>query len=561
LQGGREGSFRVFIHRLKISHKVIIIVLSGLVVLIGSGFWIIASGKRQASTLENIYVREVKPLDNLRKMQHVFQDLEFRMAGVIAEVVAPIGSASHLKMSLKEIDSLWSETKDVIPRNEENDKFEKAYATFKQLAKTLDTAYKNEDLDTVNDVYIDQWLDIKNSIVKSLDAMAERQKERVNLIYEEQQGRNKTAITAVIIGWVSVLLLFTYFAFIVVRSIDRPIKTVMEAAHEVAGGDFTIGISLRSKDEMSAMAESLNRMISRLNESFGKISGAAETLSTHALKMSESSDVLLNDSEMQSIQINQIVSSSSEMSQSIIDVARNTSEASEATRDSTDLARKGKEVVESTIEGIMKLVKSLENVSETIEGLGMRSTEIGEIITVIEDIADQTNLLALNAAIEAARAGEFGRGFAVVADEVRKLAEKTSGATGEIAEKVNMIQSATGNAITAIQEGKVHGNEAVHAASNAGESLQSIVHGSDQVMDMVQRIASATDQQSSAAEEVSQSMEEFATVIGRSAKLSKDVRSAAEELKKVATSLTGQISLFKVNGNGNGRQVEQGFEG
>jgi methyl-accepting chemotaxis protein len=279
------------------------------------------------------------------------------------------------------------------------------------------------------------------------------------------------------------------------------------------------------------------------------------------LKMSESSDVLLNDSEMQSIQINQIVSSSSEMSQSIIDVARNTSEASEATRDSTDLARKGKEVVESTIEGIMKLVKSLENVSETIEGLGMRSTEIGEIITVIEDIADQTNLLALNAAIEAARAGEFGRGFAVVADEVRKLAEKTSGATGEIAEKVNMIQSATGNAITAIQEGKVHGNEAVHAASNAGESLQSIVHGSDQVMDMVQRIASATDQQSSAAEEVSQSMEEFATVIGRSAKLSKDVRSAAEELKKVATSLTGQISLFKVNGNGNGRQVEQGFEG
>jgi methyl-accepting chemotaxis protein len=550
LQGGREGSFRVFIHRLKISHKVIIIVLSGLMVLIGSGLWIIISGKRQAAVLEGIYTKEVIPLDNLRKMQHIFQDLEFRMTGVIAEVVAPIGSASHLKMSMKKIDSLWGVTKDIIPEDTDKAEFEGALVKFKELVAVLDEAYLNEDLDTVGEVYIDEWLDIKNSIVKTLDTLSEKQKERVNIFYEEQQSRNKAAITAVIIGLITTLIVFLYLAFIVVRSINRPIRTVMDAAQEVASGDLTIGISLRSNDEMGIMADSLNRMISTLNDSFGKISGVADTLSTHALKMSESSDNLLNDAEMQSIQVNQIVSSSSEMSQSIIDVAKNTSEASEATRDSTELARKGKEVVEVTVEGIMRLVKSLENVSDTIEGLGTRSTEIGEIITVIEDIADQTNLLALNAAIEAARAGEFGRGFAVVADEVRKLAEKTSGATGEIADKVNMIQTATGNAVTAIKEGMEHGSEAVQSASRAGESLQSIVSGSDRVMDMVQLIASATDQQSSAAEEVSQSMEEFASVIDRSARLSRDVRSAAEELREVAGSLTGQISQFKVNNNG-----------
>ncbi|NIR27712.1 MAG: HAMP domain-containing protein, partial [Gammaproteobacteria bacterium] len=247
----------------------------------------------------------------------------------------------------------------------------------------------------------------------------------------------------------------------------------MGAAKNVADGDLTSTITLRSDDEMGSMAETLNQMIRTLNEAFTKIAGVSETVYAHARQLSSSSDVLMQGTKQQSRQIDQVVTSSSEMSQSIIDVARNTSDASEATRQAADIAREGKVIVEESVEGILGLVKSIESISETIEGLGMRSSEIGEIVTVIEDIADQTNLLALNAAIEAARAGEQGRGFAVVADEVRKLAEKTSNATGEIAEKVAMIQEETGRTIAAIKEGNEQGGHAVNAASKSGASLES----------------------------------------------------------------------------------------
>ncbi|MBK7091914.1 MAG: hypothetical protein IPH59_09365 [bacterium] len=122
-----------------------------------------------------------------------------------------------------------------------------------------------------------------------------------------------------------------------------------------------------------------------------------------------------------------------------------------------------------------KIASVVQDSAATIQALAKSSDQIGEIISVIDDIADQTNLLALNAAIEAARAGEQGRGFAVVADEVRKLAERTTKATKEITDMIKGIQSDTKGAVVSMEQGihEVEGGRQL--ADKAGESLNAIL--------------------------------------------------------------------------------------
>jgi methyl-accepting chemotaxis protein len=314
-------------------------------------------------------------------------------------------------------------------------------------------------------------------------------------------------------------------------------------------GDLTHTVGLESRDEMGIMASELNSMLEKLNHAFTAISGETERVFSYAENLSDSSDDLMKGSKEQKMQVDQVVTASSEMSQTIIEMAKNAADASEATKGSFEAAQNGSNVSEQTKEKIVNLVESVSEASKSIARLGKSSEEIGDILSVIQDIADQTNLLALNAAIEAARAGEHGRGFSVVADEVKKLAERTGKATEEIAGKIRTNQKETEGVVMSMQKGKSIADEAITTATDAGEALSTIVAGSQNVMEMVERIATATDEQSSASEEVSQTMENTAGVINQNFRLSEDVKKASGELVMLAKELKSQVNIFKTSGS------------
>ena len=140
------------------------------------------------------------------------------------------------------------------------------------------------------------------------------------------------------------------------------------------------------------------------------------------------------------------------MAVSIDQVSANASESSAVAERSVAIANKGNEVVHNTITGMDNIREQIQDTSKRIKRLGESSQEIGDIVSLINDIADQTNILALNAAIQASMAGDAGRGFAVVADEVQRLAERSSAATKQIEALVKTIQTDTNEAVISMEQ-------------------------------------------------------------------------------------------------------------
>ena len=180
--------------------------------------------------------------------------------------------------------------------------------------------------------------------------------------------------------------------------------------------------------------------------------------------------------------------------------------------------------------------------------LGQQAVGIGQIMNVIADIADQTNLLALNAAIEAARAGDAGRGFAVVADEVRKLAEKTMTATQEVGQAIKGIQEGTKKNIDNVGKSAGSIEEATQLSIRSGDSLKQILDFVHMVNDQVQSIATASEQQSAASEEINHSVEHVATISSETAQAMEQAAKAVADLAEQSQVLQGLIRDMKSQG-------------
>ena len=189
----------------------------------------------------------------------------------------------------------------------------------------------------------------------------------------------------------------------------------------------------------------------------------------------------------------------------------------------------------------------LQLLPKQLKNLGKSSDQIGEIIQVINEIADQTNLLALNAAIEAARAGEHGRGFAVVADEVRKLAERTTGATNEITTMIQRIQEDTSGAVGAIEKGKKEVENGKELAGDAGHALSEIIANTDEVANLINQLAAASEQQNATSQQISSNVELINNVTQQATESTEQISRAAENLNKLTINLQTVVNQFKLD--------------
>jgi methyl-accepting chemotaxis protein len=347
-------------------------------------------------------------------------------------------------------------------------------------------------------------------------------------------------VAAVALGFGILFLLRTY--------ITGPIGETVEFLRGVAEGqgDLTKRLPEGGKDEMGELAHWFNAFMANLQGIVRTTQSSAGSVSSSSTELESTANHVIKSAGEMISQTGQVATAMTEMSQTILDVAKNAGDAASASGEVSKIADNGRGSVDKTVHGMHRISSTVISAAETIGQLGASSSEIGNIIRVIDDIADQTNLLALNAAIEAARAGEQGRGFAVVADEVRKLAERTGRATAEITEMIEKIQADTDKSVASMSAGRSEVEEGVKLVEEARRSLDMIVDASNNALSMVQRIAVASEELSTTAENVSENMETILNITQSSSSSMEQVKVASENLARLSSDLHAQIGAFRV---------------
>ena len=336
------------------------------------------------------------------------------------------------------------------------------------------------------------------------------------------------AISLLVVG----LLVIAGVSVWVIRSVVRPVGQLRVALESMARGDLTKRIEVTSRDEVGAMATALNKATESMTQTVRAIAGGVESLEGSAQELSTVASQVAASAEETSAQADVAAAAAEQVSRSVQTVATGSDEMGASIKEIAENANEAASVASQA-------VTVAEATNGTVAKLGESSMEIGNVVKVITSIAEQTNLLALNATIEAARAGEAGKGFAVVANEVKDLAQETAKATEDISRRVEMIQSDTSNAVSAISE------------------ISQII---GRINDYQLTIASAVEEQTATTTEMNRSVNEastgvseIATNIAGVAKASQTTTAsvtnttrASQDLARLSTELQAQVSRFVI---------------
>ncbi|MCP3906497.1 MAG: methyl-accepting chemotaxis protein, partial [Oceanicoccus sp.] len=255
---------------------------------------------------------------------------------------------------------------------------------------------------------------------------------------------------------------------------------------------------------------------------------------------------LAEASEHQAQEIAGASAAVNEMAVTIDQVSSNAAESAGVAERSVAIANTGAEVVQNTINGMDNIREQIQETSKRIKRLGESSQEIGDIVSLINDIADQTNILALNAAIQASMAGDAGRGFAVVADEVQRLAERSSAATKQIGALVKTIQSDTNEAVISMEQTTAEVVRGARLAQDAGTALEEIEEVSQELAELIQNISNAARQQASSAGHISNTMNVIQEITSQTSSGTTATAQSIGNLADMANELRESVAGFKL---------------
>jgi methyl-accepting chemotaxis protein len=329
-------------------------------------------------------------------------------------------------------------------------------------------------------------------------------------------SRGKVVIGSLAAG---ALLLGGVFAWLLTRSITRPLRRAVQAAEQVAAGDLTVRIDSSASDETGALLRALGNMNASLAKIVDEVRTGTQTISGASGEIAAGSFDLSSRTEQQAAALEETAASMEELTGTV--------------RQNADNARQANQLAIAASSVATQAGASVDQVVATMGSINESSRKIVDIISVIDGIAFQTNILALNAAVEAARAGEQGRGFAVVASEVRTLAQRSAAAAKE-------IKGLIGDSVDKVDTG-------TKLVDQTGATMREVVDSIRRVTDIMGEISSASQEQITGIDQVNQAMGQMDNATQQNAALVEEATAATASLQDQAKRLAQVVDVFKLD--------------
>ncbi|ADJ66004.1 HAMP domain-containing protein [Herbaspirillum seropedicae] len=391
-----------------------------------------------------------------------------------------------------------------------------AYNTPRDKLRELIKQQKKEE---AVELLFTQVIPAQDKYFQVLDQFVAFQKSLMEQSVTEGRDTTQSAI-AMMLGLSAVAIaLCVIAAWLVTRSITRPLNEAVSVASAVAAGDLTVQIGATSKDETGALLAALKSMNDSLHRIVSEVRQGSDTINTASAEIATGNLDLSSRTEEQAGALEETASAMEELTSTVKQNADNARQANSLAATASEVAVQGGSVVGQVV--------------QTMGEINDASRKIVDIISVIDGIAFQTNILALNAAVEAARAGEQGRGFAVVASEVRTLAQRSASAAKEIKALIDDSVSRVDNGSRLVEQ--------------AGTTMTEVVASVRRVTDVVAEISAASNEQSDGIEQINHAITQMDQVTQQNAALVEEAAAAAQSLQEQSTRLSATVSVFKLS--------------
>ncbi|WP_279466489.1 methyl-accepting chemotaxis protein [Aeromonas veronii] len=379
---------------------------------------------------------------------------------------------------------------------------------------------------------------------EAITALAGQVRQRLEADLHQRLAANQRHFWWVTAPLTVSLLLYLYLMIGAYLSLRDTVGRVRDIAARVNAQDLSQHIEIVGQDELAAISrdynvtlETLRTLMLRVRENGVTVVESATEIEARTCRSQE----VIADQQGET---HQVATAIKELAATSQDMAGNALQAARMTQEAQNVVGQGEDVVERTIKAIDHINREVLRTADTIGQLEQQCSQIGGVISVIRGIAEQTNLLALNAAIEAARAGEQGRGFAVVADEVRSLANRTQGATVEIQQMIEQLQSGARASVTAMSAASHEAQEGVGLAQEAKQAFGAITEKVDRMVDTNAIIASAIEQQGAVVNEIERNVVRISDGSDEALQVANAARDATRQIHQLTEQLRAMVQSF-----------------
>ena len=531
-----------------IRNKLLLSFISMILVFSTLSVYLVIALKEQGNVTVFAFKQPLNAVSSSRSAGDIFNQANQFAAG-ITQMTQP-QSSDAVKRDFKSIITQFEKQLTIAKDNS----FSTSMAQEIQQIETLEKRWSENVLKRisgtrqgtlVSQIVLDQQ---QTDIVKRLNKLVETTINDAQIRANEVETSISDKLT-VSLSLLGVIALASLIAAIVLASkLTKPIHALIDAVVELSrgDGDLTTRLAMKGDDEVAQLSAEFNEFIAKVHVTVSDISAS---VSTTKKRLANFSDVAVNTqrgTSQQKVEIDNISSAMSQVNSSMNTVEQSAGQVKTQADGIHEETQVSVQLVEEAVNEIANLSADIEKTSNVIYSLSNSSTQIADVLNVIEAIADQTNLLALNAAIEAARAGESGRGFSVVADEIRTLAMKTQESTTNIHDTISTILQQAQDAKNMMESGTERAHVCVDKNSEVATALNQVLERAVGIKERSEFVSVQTQEQKTATAHVNGYLEQIIDIAEQTAKGSMTLDTNSTQIIASMDEVNQNVAQFKL---------------